>query len=272
MIKDNILLVGCGKMGSALLGGFISKLFSPDQIVIVENDPKRTYDLNRKYGVKVIGAGDSIPSGFTPETVIFAVKPQIMADILPGFARICSKDTLFISIAAGKTTAFFEKYLGVNRFVVRCMPNLPALVGQGATVLYPNDSITKEHQRRAESLFAAVGECFWVEDEGLLDAVTAISGSGPAYVFHFMECLIDAGIELGLPKKLATSLACSTIRGSAQLAKVSDETPTVLKEQVTSPKGTTEAALEVLSGEGGLSHILKKATRAAMERSKELAE
>jgi pyrroline-5-carboxylate reductase len=273
MIMDNILLVGSGKMGGALLEGLSknlldtasSKVIYPTmQIRVVDPNPSTV-----KPGIKVFPDLKDALSGFQPNIVIFAVKPQIIESLLPQFITL--KDALFISIAAGKTLAFFEKHLGKDKAIIRSMPNLPALVGQGVTVLCANDNVSDNHKKRADALFKSVGETFWIDDESLLDAVTAISGSGPAYVFYFMESLIKAGIKLGLPQELATMLANSTVRGSAELAHSSDKTVQQLKEQVISPNGTTEAGLKILAASDGLEKLVEKTAVAARNRSRELA-
>jgi pyrroline-5-carboxylate reductase len=265
MINDNILLIGSGKMGGALLGGLISKVASAKQIFVV--DPNA--EIAKQYGVNTVSDIDAVPQSFKPDAIIFAVKPQIIESLLPKF--IGFDDALFISIAAGKTIEFFEKHLGKDKAIVRSMPNLPALVGQGVTVLFANDNVSENHKKRANDLFKSVGETFWIDDESLLDAVTAISGSGPAYVFYFMESLIKAGIKLGLSEELATMLANSTVRGSAELAHESEKTVRELKEQVISPNGTTEAGLKVLAAPDGLEKLVEKTAVAACERSKQLA-
>jgi pyrroline-5-carboxylate reductase len=267
MIKDNILLVGCGKMGGALLSGLIAKVASREQILVI--NPSDT--AAKKFGVRGIKNAATMPDDFKVDMVIFAVKPQILEALLPDFVGIGSENTVFVSIAAGKKLAAFEKYLSANANIVRAMPNLPAIVGQGATVVCANKNINKSHKERVDSLFKSVGEIFWIEDESLMDAVTAISGSGPAYVFYFMECLIKSAIALGLPEKLAVMLANSTVRGSAELAHNSDKSITELKEQVISPKGTTEAGLKVLADSyKGLEQLMLETTAAACGRSKEL--
>lgn len=274
MIKDNILLVGCGKMGEALLKGIHPKLFSPEQIIVLEKDPELGYDINRRYGIKIVGGAENnkIPSNFKIDTVLFAIKPQDAESLIPNFAKITDTETLFLSIIAGKTTSFYEKHLGKERYIVRTMPNLPALVGQGVTALYANVNCTSIHKKRAEDLFNAVGETFWAKDEKTMDLVTAVSGSGPAYVFYFIESLYEAGRELGLSEEIAMSLAKSTVVGSSDLAKNSDKSISQLREQVTSPNGTTDAALKILMDEHtGLKPLIQRTVKAAERRAKELS-
>ncbi len=271
MINESVLLVGCGRMGSALLEGFLGRV-PAHKMTVVEPSAETAKILKETYGVNVVkGINETFFDISEFNVVIFAVKPQIIESIMPFFKHDNLKSSLFISIAAGKTIGFFEKFLGKKAKIIRTMPNLPAIVKEGATVAVANKNVDKESKERASKLFSSVGEFFWIKDEKLLDAVTAISGSGPAYVFHFMECLIESAIKLGLPKDLAKSLAYSTVMGSAKLAKTSDKNVNDLKVQVTSPGGTTEAALKVLEGKNGLGQLMNEATSSACKRSKELA-
>jgi pyrroline-5-carboxylate reductase len=260
-MSDKILLVGCGKMGGALLGGWLDNGYAADDIMVIDTNS----EVAGGYGVR---CATEIDKGFKPDTVVLAVKPQIMDDVIAKYAALSNK-ILFISIAAGKTIEFYNKHLN-GKPIVRAMPNLPAVVGCGVTVFCANQNITDEHKERSNALFRSVGDVFWIEDEDLIDAVTAVSGSGPAYVFYFMECLINAGIKLGLSKDLATMLAKSTVLGSATLARISDKEVKELKEQVVSPKGTTEAGLKILAAKDGLQPLIEKTAIAACERSKEL--
>jgi pyrroline-5-carboxylate reductase len=262
------LLVGCGKMGGAMLEGWLKQGIPASDIKVIE--PARSqghvHDISAK--VEVVDTLAQIPASFVPDIVIFAVKPQVMAEVVPGYTKF--EKAVFLSIAAGKTIAFFEKALGKGRAVIRSMPNLPAIVGLGAMVAYPNAHVSALQKAAVEKLLAANGKVFWIKDESLLDAVTAISGSGPAYLFHFIECLEQAGKKLGLPDELASALAYLTIQGSTELAVQSDKSASELRVQVTSPKGTTQAALDVLMPE--LQPLLERATDAACKRSKELAD
>lgn len=269
--EESILLVGCGRMGGALLEGFLAKI-PAHKITVVEPSADTAKVLKESYNVNVVkGINEKFFEISQFSTIIFAVKPQVMESILPLFKHDNLRDSVFISIAAGKKVEFFEKFLGKKAQIIRTMPNLPALVREGATVAVANKNVDKETKELTAKLFSSVGEFYWVEDESMLDAVTAISGSGPAYVFHFIECLVRSAVNLGLPDDLAKSLAYSTIVGSARLAKESDKTAYDLKVQVTSPGGTTEAALKVLESKEGLGKIMQEATEAACKRSKELA-
>lgn len=274
MIKNNILLVGCGKMGGAMLSGFLPKLESADQVIVSEHSEQVRYDIEEKLGVIAVGnlADCEFDDDIKIAAVILALKPQIIEQALPDILAKCNKDTVFISVIAGKTISFFQKYLGVDAKIIRTMPNLPALIGQGVTVACSNDNISNEDEALATSLLQSVGECHFIDDESKLDAVTAISGSGPAYVFHFVESMIKAGVELGLSEGLATALATKTLSGCAALIEQSEKNVTALKEQVISPNGTTFAGLNVLSADDALEKLIKNTTKAACDRSKELAE
>lgn len=268
-MKDlKILLVGCGKMGGALLSGMINAGVLARNIIVIEPNPDARPDLNLKF----LKDFDKEELHITPNIIIFAVKPQVIESIIHAYKQFAS-EALFISIIAGKTTSFFENHLGENAAVIRSMPNLPALVNKGMTVFFSKSGKISAHQQNiAASLFGSVGDVAFLEDESLMDAVTAISGSGPAYLFHFIECLTYAGIKLGLPESLAKTLALKTIDGSTALALSSDNPPSALREAVTSPKGTTEAALKILMGEHGLAQLIVDATTAAKNRSRELSD
>ena len=205
-----------------------------------------------------------------PGAVVFAVKPQVIDAVLPGYRRWAGPDTLFVSIVAGKTIAGITRHLGPAA-LVRTMPNTPAAIGRGITVACANARVTQTQRALCDKLLAAAGESAWVEDEALLDAVTAVSGSGPAYVFLLIEALAQAAEAAGLPPDLALRLARATVAGSGELARLSDESPAQLRENVTSPGGTTRAALDVLMAEDGLVPLIGRAVAAAAARSRELA-
>ncbi len=269
-MTQNLLLVGCGKMGSALLGGYIRKGRAASTITAIEPNADMAAILRKDYGIEVVDSFEKLPSDYRFDIVQLSVKPQMMADVLPTYKEHCTKDTLFISIAAGKTIAFFEEHLGDEYAIVRVMPNLPALVNKGVTALYGNHNVSDKQKQVTQELFSAVGQAFWLEEENQMDSVTAVSGSGPAYVFHFFEALEQAALKLGLPKEMSKALAYSTIVGSAEMALDSEKTAGELREQVTSPKGTTEAGLNVLMAE--LPSLIQRTTEAAANRSKELAD
>jgi pyrroline-5-carboxylate reductase len=205
-----------------------------------------------------------------PDAVVFAVKPQIISDIVPAYRRFVRPQTVFMSIAAGTTIGNLVQHLG-DAAIVRVMPNTPAAIGRAISVACANDHVTAAQRELCGALLAAIGESTWIDDEGLLDAVTAVSGSGPAYVFLLIETLAEAGVKAGLPSELALHLARATVAGAGELARVSHESPARLRENVTSPGGTTRAALDVLMAETGLAALMDRAVAAATARSRELA-
>ena len=217
-------------------------------------------------GVQIVSSDEALPDDLDPEVVVFAVKPQQMDEVAPAYKRFAAPGTLFVSIAAGTTIGVFE-----SAAIVRAMPNTPAAIGQGITVACPNARATKDQAALAEALLSAIGECISVTDEALMDPVTALSGSGPAYVFLMIEAMAAAGAAAGLPQDMADRLALVTVAGAGQLALQGPETPSTLRENVTSPGGTTFAALQVLMADPGLKALMAKAIDAATERSRELA-
>jgi pyrroline-5-carboxylate reductase len=206
-----------------------------------------------------------------PAVIVLAIKPQTMAAALPPLAALAGEGTLVLSIMAGKTIADMAALLPPATAIVRAMPNTPAAVGRGITVAVPNDHVRDAQRQAADALLRAVGKVDWVSDEGLIDAVTAVSGSGPAYVFHLVEAMATAGEAAGLPADLAMRLARATVEGAGELLFRSDQTAATLRENVTSPGGTTAAALEVLRGEGGLTPLVSRAVAAAKRRAGELS-
>ena len=263
-----IILVGCGQMGQAMLGGWLARN-AASRFVVVEpaGPPPALADVS---SITWHRSPDEIGDASKPDAVVFAVKPQVMDGVLPPYRRWVRPATLFLSIAAGKTIAGIARHLG-DAAIIRCMPNTPAAIGRAITVACPNRLVSEAQRLLCNSLLAAIGESAWVEDEALLDAVTAVSGSGPAYVFLLIEALAAAGVRVGLPEELALRLARATVAGAGELAQRSSETPARLRENVTSPGGTTRAALDVLMGEAGLSDLLDRAIAAATARSRELA-
>ena len=210
---------------------------------------------------------------YAPRVVVFAVKPQVMADVVPPYRCFAGPQTVFLSIAAGKAIGFFEAHLGADIVMVRAMPNTPAAIGRGVTVLFANAKAAQADRLLAENLMAAAGDVAWIEDEALMDAVTAVSGSGPAYVFYMIECLAAAGVAAGLPVELSAHLARATVEGSAALSHQEGSSPETLRQNVTSPGGTTAAALAVLMDDAkGLQDVMSRAVDAAAQRSRELAD
>lgn len=264
-----MLLVGCGKMGGALLGGWLGRGVDPASVTIVE--PFGADAIARQHGVKVVDDDSALDKGYAPGVIAYAVKPQGMDDIVPPYKRFVRPETVFLSIAAGRPISFFEKHLGSDAAIIRSMPNTPAAVGRGITVACGNDHITEAQKTVCHSLLEAVGDVAWVDDEALMDAVTAVSGSGPAYVFLLIETLAEAGVAAGLDPALSEQLARATVIGSGELARQSSDAAAVLRQNVTSPGGTTAAALDVLMGEPGMKDLMIRAVDAATRRSRELA-
>ena len=270
-MSGTLVLAGGGKMGAALLGGWLDKGMAANHITVVEPDRETAAVLREKHGVAVVEAAGDLDADLKPETVVFAVKPQSMDDVAPAYAGYGGPDTVFLSIAAGRSLAYFEDKLGPEAAVVRAMPNTPAAVGRGITVAVANGQVTGQQKSRCDGLLRSVGDVAWIDDEGLMDAVTAVSGSGPAYVFLLAECLAEAGREAGLPAELSDRLARATVAGAGELLHRSGDPAARLRENVTSPGGTTAAAVEVLMGGDGWQTLMTKAVAAAVKRSRELA-
>ena len=269
-----LVLVGCGRMGGALLRGWLDGgVAAPGAVAVVEPEAAAR-ETAAALGVAALDDAGALPAE-PPDLVLFAVKPQAMAAVLPAYGRFAGGATVFLSIAAGKATAFFERILGSGGArvpVVRAMPNTPAQVGRGITALYATAAVDDAQRTLCETLMGAVGEVLWLDDEGLMDAVTAVSGSGPAYVFLLIECLAEAARAAGLPDDIASRLARATVTGAAELARLSEDAAAELRRQVTSPGGTTAAALEVLTAAGGLRDLMTRAVAAAAARSRALAD
>jgi pyrroline-5-carboxylate reductase len=264
-----IVLVGCGQMGTAMLHGWLAKRMAGHFIVVEPaGAPPR---LAEAAHVVWRRTPDELAADIDPEAVVFAVKPQIIDDVLPPYRRFSRPRTLFVSIAAGTTIARLARHLGNDAAIIRCMPNTPAAIGRAITVACANPQVSEGQRRLCSALLAAIGNSAWIADEAQMDAVTAVSGSGPAYVFLLIEALAAAGEKAGLPADLAMLLARRTVAGSGELALQSAEMPSRLRENVTSPGGTTRAALDVLMAEGGLPDLIERAIIAATCRSRELA-
>ncbi|WP_292286712.1 pyrroline-5-carboxylate reductase [Marivita sp.] len=262
--KRGLVLLGCGKMGSAMLEGWLAGGVPPGSVWI--NDPNPS-DWVQGQGINL---NADLPAD--PAIVLVAVKPQIMRDALPSLARLGNGTTLFLSVAAGITIATFEKMLGTDTPVIRSIPNTPAAVKQGITAIIGNARVTEAQMQDAETLLSAIGQTVRLETEDQMDAVTGLSGSGPAYVFHMIECMAHAGEAQGLAPDLAMTLAKATVAGAGALAMQSDDTPSQLRVNVTSPNGTTQAGLDVLMNEDtGLPRLMADTIDAAAKRSKDLA-
>ncbi len=266
-----VLLVGGGKMGGALLEGWLARGLPAAEAHIVEPDAERRAALARFGPVGLHTSVAGLPADLRPAALVLAVKPQVMETVLAEVAEVAGRSGFVLSIAAGKEIVAFERALGGDRPIVRAMPNTPAAVGRGMTVLCANAACGAGIRRGAEALMAAVGDVAWIEDEELMHAVTALSGSGPAYVFLLAEAMAAAGARLGLPPPLAERLARRTVSGAGELLHRSDSPASELRRAVTSPGGTTEAALRVLMGPEGLERLLSDAVAAAARRSRELA-
>jgi pyrroline-5-carboxylate reductase len=265
----SLVLVGCGKMGSALLNGWRAQSVA-ERFDVIEPAGIPADDAASDPRVFRHRDAGGLPDGLVPDAVVFAVKPQVIDGVLPDYRRWARPQTLFLSIAAGKTLGGLGRHLGPAA-VVRAMPNTPAAIARGITVACANAAVGAGQLRLCERLLGAIGESVFVADEALIDAVTAVSGSGPAYVFLLIEALAAAGIGEGLPPALAERLALATVAGSGELARRAGESPARLRENVTSPGGTTRAALDVLMAPDGLGSLIGRAVAAAAARSRALA-
>lgn len=265
-----LLLAGAGNMGYALLAGWLERGLDPARIIVQDPAPSpRIREQLNWHGIEVRAEVRSLPE--PPAVLLIAVKPQVMDQVFPPLAQLARKKTVVLSVAAGRRIDGFEPHLPQGTAVVRAMPNMPASVGRGITVAVGNTHVTPAQRETCDQLLRAVGEVAWVDDEGLMDAVTAVSGSGPAYVFYLAECLANAGVKAGLKPELAQQLACWTVAGAGELLHRSDLGPELLRQNVTSPNGTTFAALQVLMDETGLARLMQDAVAAAARRSRELA-
>ena len=265
-IKNTIVLAGAGKMGGAMLTGWLARGLDPKHVVVIEPHPAGEISALVTKGIRLNPPANDVGNA---ATLVVALKPQIFREAGPALKRFAGPSTLVVSIMAGTTIAALEEVCGGS--VVRAMPNTPAAIGRGITVAVAANKVSAEQRAVADALLRATGSVEWVDDESLMDAVTAVSGSGPAYIFLLAEELARAGVEAGLPPELATKLARETVAGSGELLHRSEDSSATLRKNVTSPGGTTQAALEVLMGDGGLQQLMIRAIAAATRRSKELA-
>ena len=265
-ITSTIVLAGAGKMGGAMLTGWLARGLDAGRVVVIEPQPSEDIRALTAKGVRLNPAAKDIGA---VATLVVALKPQTFAEAGAGLKPLAGADTMVVSIMAGTTIASLQRVCGGS--VVRAMPNTPAAIGRGITVAVAASNVSAEQRAVADALLRATGSVEWVDDEGLMDAVTAVSGSGPAYIFLLAEELARAGVKAGLPAELATKLARETVAGSGELLHRSDLPSATLRQNVTSPGGTTAAALEVLMGEGGLQQLMTRAIAAATRRSKQLA-
>ena len=262
------VLVGCGQMGGAMLRGWLAQDAATQYLVVEPAGAPAA--LAASPGVSWYRTAEQLLPSVAPDAVVFAVKPQVIGEVVPAYRPLVRPQTVFVSIAAGTTIASLSRHLG-EAAIIRCMPNTPAAIGRAITVACPNSRVRPAQRVLCDALLAAIGDSTWVEDEALMDPVTALSGSGPAYVFLLIEALAAAGAKSGLPPDLAQQLALATVAGAGELARQSADSPVRLREAVTSPGGTTRAALDVLMAEHGLLELLERAVAAATARSRELA-
>jgi pyrroline-5-carboxylate reductase len=267
-VAGTIVLIGAGKMGSAMLDGWIGLGLDPSRVAVIEPQPTPEISALAARGLKLNPDSRSVPD---PAVIVIAVKPQVAAEVVPAAAPLVGRSTVVVSIMAGQRLASLERGLPADAAVIRTMPNTPAAIGRGITVAVANARVSPPQRDLAHRLLAAIGAVEWVDDEGLLDAVTAVSGSGPAYVFLLAEALAQAGAAAGLPADLAERLARATVAGSGELLHRSADDAPILRRNVTSRGGTTEAALAVLMDQDGLAPLMRRAVDAAARRSRELA-
>lgn len=269
MKNKTIAFIGGGNMGRSLIGGLIAGGYPSAKLRVADPDIPKRNDLTARFGIEA--SASNRPSVLGAEVVVLAVKPQMMRAVAMELAGSIASHTLVISIAAGVRTRALQHWLGSTTPIVRAMPNIPALVSSGATALYAADKVTPEQREVAENILRAVGLTLWVHDESLLDAVTAVSGSGPAYFFRLMEALEQAAKAQGLAPEQARILVLQTAFGAAKMALESGKDPGALRAQVTSPGGTTERALRVLD-EHGIERMIAEAVTLATLRAAELAD
>ncbi len=261
--RRGLVLLGCGKIGSAMLAGWLAGGLPPGSVWVLDPHPSDW--------LKGLGVHLNVALPASPAVVLVAVKPQMMTEALPQIAALGGGETLILSVAAGTRIARFEAVLGASTPIVRAMPNTPAAIGRGISAICGNAAASAAHLDLAETLLRAVGQVVRLEGEHQIDAVTAVSGSGPAYVFHLIEALAAAGEAEGLPPEMAMQLAKATVAGAAALAEAASESPAQLRVNVTSPAGTTAAALAVLMDEvQGFAPLLRRAVKAAADRGREL--
>ncbi len=269
-LSGSLVLVGAGKMGGAMLDGWLARKFNPKKVVVLEPSPSKAIKALARKGVRINPKGKELGKIGEVAAMVIAVKPQTAPEALPPLAGLIGKKTVVVSIMAGRTLAFLDKNLP-DAAVVRAMPNTPAAIGRGITVAVGNKRVGPAQRKLAHALLAATGSVEWIDDEALMDAVTAVSGSGPAYVFLLAEAMGRAGVAAGLPAELAAKLARETVAGSGELLHRSPLDAATLRQNVTSPGGTTAAALGVLMADDGVDPLMTKAIAAATRRGKELA-
>lgn len=266
-----MIMVGCGRMGAALLTQWLATGAWKHPVTVVKPTPSLPNGLSSHHQVRWIPDLEHLPAGILPSTVVLAVKPQTLPETLPLCTSILGTALPYFTIAAGRRNAFYREHLGERARLVRMMPNTPCLIGMGMTALHATPHASGADTETADTLMRAVGETVWFDDEAQMDAATAISGSGPAYVFYFMECLISAAIDAGLDEQTARLMVVQTLHGSSELAYLSGEPLSRLRQDVTSPGGTTEAALSHLMHPSGLLRLMQDAVAGALQRAQEIA-
>lgn len=263
----NVVLVGAGNMGGALLSGWLANGIAGPSVTVIDPSPSEAMqELISKAGAT---HHQSLPEGLIADILFLAIKPQLMEKVLPGLKAAVGAKTVVVSIAAGTTLAFLSSQLG-DAGMVRAMPNTPAMIGRGVTGAYANPKVSAEQRDAVQALLKVSGPVEWVSSEADIDSVTAVSGSGPAYVFYLVECMAEAGHKLGLPEDVAMRLARETVSGAGELLNRSPEVASKLRQNVTSPGGTTAAALSVLMADDGMQPLFDKALEAARTRAQEL--
>lgn len=267
-LPNGLMLVGAGKMGGAMLVGWLRDGLSGSRVTIRDPNPgPEMQALASREGVRM-----NTGPGHPPSLLLLAVKPQMMDVVLPDIADDVGPGTLVVSVAAGKTIAALSAGVPAGTPIIRAMPNTPSAVGHGMTVMVGNAHVTETHRALVSRLMAAIGKTAWIDDEAHMDAVTGVSGSGPAYVFHMVEALAEAGVAAGLDADLAMTLARQTVAGAGALLDAAPETAATLRQNVTSPAGTTAAGLSVLMDDAALARLMRGTVAAAAQRSRELAE
>jgi len=264
----SVILVGAGNMGGAMLRAWISGDMRSENISVIDISPSdATAAFLKENNITHKTFADGLSA---PDVLLLAVKPQMMETVLPTIKSLVDENTVTVSVAAGTKIETIASLLDAGS-VIRAMPNTPSLVLRGMTVACPNANVTDTQREHVNQLLSGIGKLEWVDDEALIDAVTAVSGSGPAYVFHLAECMAAAGAKVGLSKELAQTLTIQTIVGAGELLSQSEDEPATLRQNVTSPGGTTAAALGILMAENGMPKLLEEAIQAAKKRSEELS-
>lgn len=253
-----------------MLGGWINKGVKPNNIVVVDPSPENQ-EKAVKMGCRAFSSPLLVEDTYLPDVILLAVKPQVISDVIASYKKYVGAGALVISIAAGTRIALFEESFGENAAIIRTMPNTPAAIRRGMMVSVGNDNVSDAHRKICDELMQAIGTTAWVNDENLMDAVTGLSGSGPAYVFYMIEAMRNAGVAAGLSEELALLLAKTTVAGAGELALKSTDDVTQLRVNVTSPNGTTAAGLSVLMDANGLGPLMEATVAAAAQRSKELS-